>query len=68
MASTLLSPTSLRGPEMCNRTWPAPMRPPMVEEKDGAVVEAEGGALTGWHLIHPVARAAGGFGGHEQLR
>src|SRR5690625_2756947 len=54
MAPTPCSPASLRGLEMRNRAWLAPMCQYMVEAEDGVP--------TDWHLVHLGARAAGGFG------
>ena len=50
----LLAPTTLRGLELRNRIWLAPMCQYMVEEHDGVPAD--------WHLVHLGARAAGGFG------
>ncbi|HJB11837.1 MAG TPA: NADH:flavin oxidoreductase/NADH oxidase [Candidatus Brachybacterium merdavium] len=54
MDPTLFSPAALRGLEMRNRAWLAPMCQYMVEAEDGIP--------TDWHLVHLGARAAGGFG------
>lgn len=54
MVPTLFSPDSLRGMQMRNRAWLAPMCQYMVEAGDGVP--------TDWHLVHLGARAAGGFG------
>ena len=51
---SLLAPTTLRGLELRNRIWLAPMCQYMVEEHDGVPAD--------WHLVHLGARAAGGFG------
>lgn len=50
----LLSPASLRGLALRNRTWLAPMCQYAVGERDGVPRD--------WHLMHLGARAAGGFG------
>ena len=50
----LLSPASLRGLELRNRIWLAPMCQYMVDTRDGIPGD--------WHLMHLGARAAGGFG------
>src|SRR5690625_2324765 len=54
MDPSLFSPAALRGLEMRNRAWLAPMCQYMVEAEDGIP--------TDWHLVHLGARAAGGFG------
>ncbi len=51
---SLLAPTSLRGLELRNRIWLAPMCQYMVETQDGIPSD--------WHLVHLGARASGGFG------
>ncbi|ATG55156.1 oxidoreductase [Brachybacterium ginsengisoli] len=51
---TLLAPSRLRGLELRNRMWLAPMCQYMVEAEDGIP--------TDWHLVHLGARATGGFG------
>ena len=50
----LFEPLTLRGLELKNRAWLAPMCQYCVDRRDGVP--------TDWHLVHLGSRAAGGFG------